>query len=76
MWSKPINVPQACNPSYLGDGVPGHSVWKTKFDTISTNKKSGMVVHACHTSYVESVNRRVVVQAGLDTNMKPYWKNN
>jgi hypothetical protein len=36
------------------------------------NKKLGVVVHTCHSSYTGSVNRRMVV---LDINVRPYLKN-
>jgi hypothetical protein len=40
-----------------------------------TNKKLGMVVHSCHSSWAGSINR-MAVQAGSSINMKPYLKNN
>jgi hypothetical protein len=33
------------------------------FSPISINKSQGTVVHACHPSYVESLNRRIAIQA-------------
>jgi hypothetical protein len=50
-------------------GHPG----KTVRDPISTNKKVGAVVFASHPSYAGSINR-IVVQAGLDINVRPYFK--
>jgi hypothetical protein len=34
------------------------------------------MVHACHLSYVGSINRRVEVQTGVGINVSPYLKNN
>jgi hypothetical protein len=42
-------------------------------DPISTNNP-GMVVHTCHTSYMESINRRITVQTGLGMKVRPYSK--
>jgi hypothetical protein len=47
---------QACNPSYLGgrdwEDHSLRSAWaKSSPDPISTNKKLGVVVHACHSNY-------------------------
>jgi hypothetical protein len=35
-----------------------------------------MEVYTCHISSAESLNRRIIVQAGLGINAKPYLKNN
>jgi ribosomal protein L31 len=43
-------------------------------DSISTNKKLDMVVHACHPSYTGGVNRRTDVQANSVRNAKSYLK--
>jgi hypothetical protein len=34
-----------------------------------------MVAHACHPSYVGSINRRITVQANLGINVRPQSKN-
>jgi hypothetical protein len=49
---------------------------KSLQDTISTNKKLGTVVCACHLNYPRSVNRRIVVYTTLGINRRPYSKNN
>jgi hypothetical protein len=51
---------------------PGQ-VYKTPFQLI---KKLDMEVYTCHISSAESLNRRIIVQAGLGINAKPYLKNN
>jgi hypothetical protein len=38
--------------------------------------KLGVVVHTCHLNYVGSINRRIVVQAGLGMKGRPSLKNN
>jgi hypothetical protein len=38
---------------------------------ISINKKLG-VVHACHPSYMGSINRRIGIQDDRDINLRPY----
>jgi hypothetical protein len=38
-------------------------------------KKLGVVACACHPSYKGSINRKIVVQAGLGINLRPYLKN-
>jgi hypothetical protein len=43
---------------------------------ISTNNKLGLVVCTCHPNYMESKDSRIMVQAGLGTNVKPNLKNN
>jgi hypothetical protein len=67
-------VAQICNPSYLGGrdrsrfkDNPGEQC-----DPISTNKKLGVGVHACHPSCERSVNRRMAVQATLGMRVRPY----
>jgi hypothetical protein len=68
-------VAHACKPSYSGGrDLEDHS-WRTaqaksSQDPISSNKKLGIVVHACHSSYSGNGNRRLVVQAGLDQNTR------
>jgi hypothetical protein len=39
-------------------------------------KKSGVVLGACNPSYIEGINRRIMVQVGQGKNMRPYSKNN
>jgi hypothetical protein len=47
-----------------------------KFTRFPVNQqKLGMVMHACHSSYAGSVNRRIKVQAGPGINLRPYLKN-
>jgi hypothetical protein len=41
--------------------IQGQSGQKVSKNPISTNKL-GMVVHVCHPSYIESTNRRIVLQ--------------
>jgi hypothetical protein len=53
-------------------GQPGQ---KSSGNPISTNKKLGVLAHACHLSYLVSINRRMVVQAGLGINMRSFPKN-
>jgi hypothetical protein len=35
-----------------------------------------VTAHTCHPSYVEELNRRIIVQAGTGINVRPYLKNN
>jgi hypothetical protein len=42
---------------------------------ISTNKKLGVVSCTCHPSYMESVDRRIIVLAGRGIKERPYLKN-
>jgi hypothetical protein len=54
------------NPSYLGGGDLGGCQLEASLpDSISPNKKVGVVAHACHPSYTGYINRRIVVKAGL-----------
>jgi hypothetical protein len=41
-------------------------------EPISTNKKLGVVAYTCHSSYLGSINRRIIVQA---KHMRPYLRN-
>jgi hypothetical protein len=54
-------------------GQPQQKVHETP---ISTNKKLGVVVNACHLSYARRVNKRIEIQARLGINTRPYLKNN
>jgi hypothetical protein len=38
--------------------------------------KLGMVASTCHPSYMEGINRKIMVQANLEKNVTPYLKNN
>jgi hypothetical protein len=53
-------------------GQPGQKVYETPIPTI----KSWVVACACHLSYVGSINRRIVIQAGLGKTIRPALKNN
>jgi hypothetical protein len=67
-----FGIAHICNPSYLGGSCllleaigriyfkvnPRQKVLRA---LISTNKKLGIVAHACHPSYLESINRRIMV---------------
>jgi hypothetical protein len=44
--------------------------------SISIHKKLGMVVCACHFNNMGSTNRRIIDQARLDINVRPYVKSN
>jgi hypothetical protein len=37
---------------------------------MSTNKKLGVVVHTCHPSYADSINRRITAQVGPGINVE------
>jgi hypothetical protein len=60
----------SCNPSYAGgrDGEDHNlrtAQAKKSQDPISTTiKKLGMVRYTCHLSYLENMNKRIVVQVG------------
>jgi hypothetical protein len=49
---------------------------KSSGDPISINKKLSTMVSTCHPSYMGSINRRIVVQAGEGIHVRPYLKNN
>jgi hypothetical protein len=56
-------------------GCQFQACWaKCLLDPIPTNKKLGMVVCTYHPSYIESINRRIMVQASHGINMRPYLK--
>jgi hypothetical protein len=57
----------------LFETSPKQKVLKTPSQQI---KKLGVVPHTCHTSYVRSINRKVMVLACLCINTRPYIKNN
>jgi hypothetical protein len=52
--------------------VQGQTRQKTREIPISANKKLGMVACACVFSFAGRVNRRIMVKAGLDTNVRLY----
>jgi hypothetical protein len=57
--------------SYLGGRVrPAQA--KSSRDPMSTNKTNKNQVHACHSNYVGSINRRMAVQANPDIIKRPY----
>jgi hypothetical protein len=56
--------------------VPGQPGVKIQETPISTNKKLGMVAHACHPSYLGSKNRRLEIQASLGIKVGSYSNNN
>jgi hypothetical protein len=68
-------VTHTCNPSYSGllwfEGSPVQKVCK---NSISTNKKQGIVLHTCHHCYAGSINRRTEVRAGLGISDKTLFK--
>jgi hypothetical protein len=68
-------VVKAYNPSYSGgrNQEDCDSTTDSK-PTISTKKRLGVMVCACHLNYTGSINRRIVVQAGWDINVRPYSK--
>jgi hypothetical protein len=47
-----------------------------KFMTPQPNHQLGVVVWACHPSYLGSINRKISIQAGLGVNARPCPKNN
>jgi hypothetical protein len=49
---------------------------KSLRDPISTNKKLGAVVFIYPLSYTGSIKRRIVDQAGMGINNRPYPQNN
>jgi hypothetical protein len=58
-WYKAWHRAHTCNPSYQGGGDQedhgSRPAWaKSSQDPISTNKKWGIVMHACHPSMWES----------------------
>jgi hypothetical protein len=67
----------ACNTSYSGGGdqedgclrQPGQIVCKTPPHL--SQLKSGMVVCACHPTYLGNIRSRMVIQAGPEINMIP-----
>jgi hypothetical protein len=65
-------VAHTCSQTYQrGRKQP---VWAKKLVRhISTNKSWiwGVGGHACHRSYTENINRKIVVQAGLGINARP-----
>jgi hypothetical protein len=80
--AKQGTMAHAYNPSYSGlnqtlrtresqlDASPG----KSSCNSLSTNKKLGVVAHTCHPSYAGSINRRIMVQTSQSINVIPYWK--
>jgi hypothetical protein len=87
---KSINVNAGCGGSCLkfwilkrwrwGGSVWGQSGQKSSWDPILINKKlsvrcAGCEVCTCYPSYVECLNRRIIVQASLSINVRPYLKN-
>jgi hypothetical protein len=47
---------------------------KKERNSISTNKKLGVVLYIYHPSYVGSIRRRIIVQTSQDINATPYFK--
>jgi hypothetical protein len=73
-------VAHAYNTSYLRarDGEdqglrPGRA---NSYQDFISSYKLHRVTSTCHPSYMESVNRRIVVQASLGIKVRPYSKNN
>jgi hypothetical protein len=59
----------AYNPRFWGGRDQFETSLGKKQDSISTNKKLGVVVHACHPTYVANINRRISVQVSSGINM-------
>jgi hypothetical protein len=47
-----------------------------KFSKTPSQLIMGMVAYACHLSYAVNINRKIVVQTGLDKNSRSYPKIN
>jgi hypothetical protein len=72
---RPDVVGHTCSPSYTGDRSGEYSLRPIRVkDPMSTNK-IGMVAYACDPNYVGGRDR-IVVQARLSKNTRPYSKNN
>jgi hypothetical protein len=66
-----------CNPSYsVGRDQEDHGSRpaKTKSGRPHLTQWLGMVMHTCDPSYVIGINRRIMIQASLEKNGRPYSK--
>jgi hypothetical protein len=73
---RPGKVAYAHNPTCSGDRDQEDCSLRGNIlgDPISTNKKLGVLVYACHLNCTGSVNR-IAVQASLGINDRFYFKN-
>jgi hypothetical protein len=74
-------VAQACNHIYSGgrgqkECSSRAALAKSSQDPFSVNEKLGVMVCTCHSSYVEGINRRIMVQGHPGINKDSILKNN
>jgi hypothetical protein len=72
-------VAPACNPSYSGGRDPEDHGWRpaqTNSETPPQSGKAGNSGARLSSLPARSINRRIVVEAGLGINARPYLKIN